>query len=134
MQKITFDAPAMYGDHHVLEVRRVLLALSGVLEVYASSAFQAVEIVYEPDRVTPATLEAALEQAGYLHPLPAPVETGVAVTQEAERDKDIFFRHSLAFEQVKEVIRFGQTIPYAGRPLWPCPGMGVIRKSNPEEA
>lgn len=134
MQKITFDTPAMYGDHHVVEVRQLLLALSGVLEVYASSAFQAVEINYDPDEVTPAALEAALEQAGYLHPLPMPVETGVAVTQEAERDKDIFFRHSAAFEQAKEVVRFGQNIPYAGRPLWPCPGMGVIKKSNPGEA
>ena len=30
MEIITLDVPAMYGDHHVVEVRRILLEISGV--------------------------------------------------------------------------------------------------------
>ena len=30
MQKVTYETPALYGDHHVLEVRRILLELPGV--------------------------------------------------------------------------------------------------------
>jgi copper chaperone CopZ len=47
METKTFDAPALYADHHVTEVRRILLELEGVTDVYASSAFQTVEVTYD---------------------------------------------------------------------------------------
>ena len=47
MEKTHITVPAMYGDHHVLEVRRILLALPGVAEVNASSCFQVVEVSYD---------------------------------------------------------------------------------------
>ena len=52
MEKITISAPAMYGDHHVVEVRRILLETPGVEDVYASSCFQAVEVTFDPTRVS----------------------------------------------------------------------------------
>ncbi len=44
MKTISFDLPSLFGDHHVVEVRRLLLEIAGVEDVYASSAFQVVEI------------------------------------------------------------------------------------------
>ena len=37
----------MYGDHHVVEVRRLLLEMPGVTDVYASSSFQVVEVAFD---------------------------------------------------------------------------------------
>ena len=40
MKTLSLELPAMYGDHHVIEVRRILLEIDGVKDVYASSSFQ----------------------------------------------------------------------------------------------
>ena len=134
MDKASFNVPAMYGDHHVLEVRSVLLSMTGVEEVNASSCFHAVEVGYDPTKVSIDGIEARLDEAGYLGELAIPVETGFAVTQEAERDKDIFFRHTTSFEKIGQTVSFAQNTGYAGRALWSCPGVGVIRKPELEEA
>jgi excisionase family DNA binding protein len=133
MQKTSVNVPAMYGDHHVLEVRNILLAMPGIEEVNASSCFHTVEVVYDPTKVSDDEIEARLGEAGYLDELTVPVETGIAVSQDAQRDKDIFFRHATAYEQAKQMVSFGQNVGYAGRPLWPCPGMGLIKQSVVEE-
>jgi len=65
MQKKSFDVPAMYGDHHVSEVRRILLEIPGVEEVYASSAFKRVVVSYDPARLNPSVIEENLRAAGY---------------------------------------------------------------------
>ena len=49
MEKTELNLPTLYADHHVMILREALLALDGVSEVYASSAWR--EAV-----VTPATL------------------------------------------------------------------------------
>ena len=41
MEVFNIDLPAMYGDHHVVEVRRILMDIPGVEDVYASSGFRA---------------------------------------------------------------------------------------------
>jgi len=64
MTVITIDLPAMYGDHHVSEVRRLLLGLDGVEEVYASSGFRAAEITYNSKKVKKAEITAKLEESG----------------------------------------------------------------------
>ena len=33
---------------------------------------------------------------------------------------------------MKETIGFAQEVSYVGRPLWPCPGMGVIQTVEEE--
>jgi excisionase family DNA binding protein len=133
MEKIVFETPAMYGDHHVMEVRRLLLALPGVDIVNASSCFHAVEIDYDPAVITSGKLKIVLEEAGYLGDLIVPTESGIAVTQRAKQDSTQFFRHTAAFAQTGNVVSFGQQVNYDGRPLWPCPGMGVIKLSEFEE-
>lgn len=131
MKTTTFELPAMYGDHHVLEVRRLLLGTEGVTDVYASSAFRSVEVQYDDSIVSPDALEQQLDQAGYLGELPVPVETGIE-----ERDENgagAYFRHTVAHEKTTQVVSFVQSVPYAGRPLWPCPGMGPLTAAPVEE-
>lgn len=125
METLLLEVPAMYGDHHVVEVRRLLLELPGVSEVVASSSFHFVEVAFDPALLKPEAVQATLEQAGYLGELPIPVETGKPATE--GNGKKPYFRHTQALEQVKQSVGFTQRIPYSGRPLWPCPGMGVIR-------
>lgn len=124
MEKLTLDLPAMYGDHHVLEVRRMLLGMPGVAEVYASSAFQVVEVTYDPAQVSAEAITALLEEAGYLEPLTVPLETDQAAYQSG--DSNVFFRHTAAYQQAGRVVSFAQNVSYTGRPLWPCPGMGPL--------
>jgi copper chaperone CopZ len=124
MQKSTFDTPALFGDHHVTEVRRILLASAGVKEVYASSAFQVVQVEFDEKKITHDDLMRKLEEAGYLGSLSLMAETGVA-TQRAENDG--IFRHTATYETVKKTVSFQQRVPYSGRPLWNCPGMGIIK-------
>jgi copper chaperone CopZ len=65
MEKLILDLPAMYADHHVLHVRQALLALEGVDEVFASSAWKQIIVSFEPDKVTPDEMKKALSEAGY---------------------------------------------------------------------
>jgi copper chaperone CopZ len=122
---ITFDTPALFGDHHVLEVRRLLLAVPGVDEVYASSAFRVVDVTYDPTKTDEDAISKELSSAGYLGEWLQPEEKGVAAETEIERSKS-FFRHTEVFETSRQVVSFTQRVGYSGRPLWNCPGLGVI--------
>ena len=124
MQKSTFDTPALYGDHHVTEVRRMLLSLPGVQDVYASSAFQLVQVEFDETQVSHDALLRALEEAGYLGQIQVLAETGVAA------EADSVFRHTATYATVKKTVSFAQKVPYSGRPLWNCPGMGVIKSMD----
>jgi copper chaperone CopZ len=125
MDTTTIELPAMYADHHVQEVRRILLGMTGVEDVYASSSFHVAEIMYDPEKVGSEALVGALDKAGYIGPLPLSIESDLAVTEANE--EDVFFRHTAAFEQVGSVVSFGQEVATTQRPLWPCPGMGPVR-------
>jgi len=118
----------MYGDHHVSEVRRILLELPGVESVYASSCFQVVEVTCDPARIDADAITARLDQAGYLGNLSTPLETGVAAAS-SDR-KEAFFRHTIAYQQTGRNIGFAQTVSYTGRALWPCPGMEPARNKE----
>ena len=133
MEKTTIELPSMYGDHHVIEVRRILLEIPGVEDVYASSGFQVVEIEYDPEKTEVAALKAKLEEAGYTQELPVAAETGEAAYKGSNGDKGEFFRHTAVFEQTQEGVSFTQEVSYEGRPLWPCPGMGVVKQVELEE-
>jgi copper chaperone CopZ len=127
METVTIDLPAMYGDHHVIEVRRILLEMPGVEDVYASSAFLAAEITFDPAQVSEEAIRARLEEAGYLGDLLVPLEAGVpAAGRNGGNGDKVFFRHSAAYQGTGDVVSFAQRVPYSGRPLWPCPGMGTI--------
>jgi copper chaperone CopZ len=129
MKKITIDLPTMYGDHHVIEVRRILLAIPGVEDVYASSGFRAVEVTYDPEKVNDLEIQLKLDEAGYLGEWSILAEPGVAV---ARTNGDGSFRHTAVYEQTRQVVSFAQNVGSMGRPLWPCPGMGVIKSMEEE--
>src|SRR3990172_8082766 len=124
MQSKAFESPALYGDHHVSEVRRILMELPGVKDVYASSAFQVIEVNFDPKKIKAEEIAARLEQAGYLGEMPMLAETGAAVEK---KDGDDAFRHTAVYETVKKTISFAQRVNYQGRPLWPCPGMCALK-------
>lgn len=125
MCSLTLHLPFLYGDHHVIEVRSILLSLPGVVDVYASSCFQVVQIKYDPAIIDADTLQARLEEAGYLQNLNSPAESSTATSERSE--SDAYFRHTAAYEPTGRVISFVRTVPDSGRPLWPCPGIGVIQ-------
>ncbi len=130
MEKITIEIPTMYGDHHVLEVRKILLAIPGVKDVYASSCFGIVQVEYDPKLTNDIEIKMKLDEAGYLGEWTIPAEYTSSL--EAVQEKPQFFRHTEVFESTKSVVSFAQIVSYSGRPLWPCPGMGLIREKMEE--
>jgi copper chaperone CopZ len=124
MQTSTFNTPALFGDHHVTEVRRFLFEVPGVKDVYASSAFRAVQITFDEAQTSHEALARQLDAAGYLGEIPMLTEVSVAA------EADSVFRHSATYETVKKTVSFQQKVPYSGRPLWNCPGMGVIKNMD----
>lgn len=125
-KKVTIDVPAMYGDHHVTDVRRILLESPGVLDVYASSSFRVVDINYDPNLTNDLELSLKLDEAGYLGEWSFLEEPEEAAVKSGNNSHS--FRHTSHYEQTKTTVSFGHEVLSAGNPLWPCPGMGVIRK------
>lgn len=125
MTKVLYEMPTLYGDHHVIEVRRLLLAMPGVVEVYASSGFQQVEVTYDPGQVNDLEIAMKLDEAGYLGEWTFPMEAEGAAYG---KDGQPFFRHTAIYEATRQVVSFAQKVNTSGRPLWNCPGMGVIKK------
>ena len=130
MKVFTIDLPAMYGDHHVVEVRRILMEMPGVEDVYASSSFRAAEITFDPEKLDEGAIKARLDQAGYIGELPIPTEVPAESAATGNGRKG-FFRHTAAFETTNSVS-FGQTVNYEGRALWPCPGMTPLTGMDEE--
>lgn len=119
-----FDTPALYGDHHVTEVQRILKELPGIQDVYASSAFQAIEVTFDEKEISEEKIAARLEEAGYLGELSILAETGEAAYGKENGNSN--FRHTAVYNTVKKTVSFAQKVQYEGRPLWPCPGIGVV--------
>lgn len=65
MEKVVFDVPNLWADHHVLAVRDALLNLEGVENVYASSAWRQVLVTYDAGKTAAEKIEKALVEAGY---------------------------------------------------------------------
>ncbi len=65
MEKIELHIPALYGDHHVLEVRRILSRLPGISEAQASAAQQRVRVTFDLAQVSTQAIVAALSAGGY---------------------------------------------------------------------
>lgn len=84
MEKVQFNVPNLWADHHTLKVREVLGQLPGVTDVVASSAFRMVAVSYDPALVAPGAIMATLDEAGYpiategaeLLTQPVPVQNG----------------------------------------------------------
>jgi copper chaperone CopZ len=130
MKKLTLELPIMYADHHVMEVRRLLLEIPGVAEVYASSCFQIVEVAYDPERVNDLQISQKLDEAGYLGEWTLISEEMKPVEAGSTNGRQL--RKTAVYEQLKD-ISFTRTVNQVSRPLWPCPGMGVIKGMDEED-
>jgi len=132
MDTISIDMPSLYGDHHVIEVRRLLLEMPGVKEVYASSCFHVVDVGFDPNLVDVQKIRQKLEEAGYFNEWSMPQESDQAAYQKV--GQPAFFRHSVVYENTRTVVSFSQSVlnepTDPGRPLWTCPGMGVMDKKK----
>src|SRR5512133_3509023 len=124
MQTSMFNTPALYGDHHVTEVRKQLLALPGVQAVYASSAFHVVEVTFDDAQVSQEAVERKLDELGYLRELPVMIEPSVAVQRV---DATEVFRKTATYENVRDIITFQQTVDQNGHSAWNCPGLGMVQ-------
>jgi copper chaperone CopZ len=65
MEKVVFDVPSLWADHHVLKVRDALSKLEGVEDLYASSAWKQVMVTYDAGKTDDAAIQEALAEAGY---------------------------------------------------------------------
>jgi len=124
MKTFQTDLPTLYGDHHVVEVRRIISELPGVSDLYVSSAFQYLQVEYDETKTNTEAILTKLEDAGYLGELLIPQESNMPATELIDEKP---FRHTAAFEQTRQVS-FHRETNFSGRPLWPCPGMGTLSK------
>jgi copper chaperone CopZ len=124
MKSITIEIPSLYGDHHVIEIRHLLLNIQGVTDVYASSAFRVVEVSYDPLKTNDLQIQLVLDEAGYLGEWSIPGELGEVI--EERNEKLQFSRHTEVFETTKQIVGFSQKVETSQRPLWNCPGIGVM--------
>lgn len=83
MERVSYEVPKMYADHHVLKVREALLQSEGVDDVYASAAQKRVFVSFDPETTSAEALGEVLIQAGYgpddrigYEPVPAGKEDG----------------------------------------------------------
>jgi copper chaperone CopZ len=130
MKTITLELPMMFGDHHVTEVKKILLGIPGVDEVYASSSFHIVEVTFDDNKVDEDLVKSKLEETGYLGELPVEVEVPAIFSQRDE--KYAFFRLTKVNEETN-LVGFNQKVNIQGRPLWPCPGIGTIKSMHEEK-
>ncbi len=120
MEKTSFSTPAVYGDHHVLEVRQILMAIPGVVEVYVSSCFHVIEVSYDPVKTTSEAIASRLEAAGYLEGISFPGEDSTPA----------YSRRAKINEHIRTMVGFMQDIPVQARRVWPCPGMGLLKSQE----
>ena len=121
MEKFSISLPSMFGDHHVTEVRRILAALPGVGEIYASSSFHMIDLEFDPEKISTKTIQETLQTNGYLDEAMAPVEFH---KDPSDRNGDQpFFRHTASIHNIKKTVSFQQNVTVSQRSLWPCPGL-----------
>ncbi len=65
MEKMTLTIPAMYADHHIINVKRLLSPLKGVESVNASGAFKEVTVEFDAKKISRDAIVKALTDAGY---------------------------------------------------------------------
>ncbi len=74
MKQIVLEVPGMYGDHHVMAVRELLLGTDGVTEVTASAARRKVAVGFDEAKTSADKVQDALAAAGYMGADPSIME------------------------------------------------------------
>ena len=65
MEHITLTAPDISCAHCVMTIKEEVGALTGVAAVEANETTKKVEVSFDPNRVSVAQIEAAMDEAGY---------------------------------------------------------------------
>ena len=65
VETIVLGIPRMYGDHHAIAVRQMLVQTPGIQDVWASAAFQRAQIKFDPDVIQSSQIILRLIDAGY---------------------------------------------------------------------
>jgi copper chaperone CopZ len=117
MKKAEFAVPRMYADHHVTEVRRLLGQLAGVSEVYASSAFQLVEVTFDRRKTSEGAIAEALRAAGYLGNLPVEGESE-RIQAWGPMERPLHIRRSAAHDANIRIAGFVQEVSRLTERLW----------------
>ena len=65
MEYITLNAPDISCAHCVMTIKEEVGALDGVASVEANEGTKKVEVSFDPNRVTVAEIEVAMDEAGY---------------------------------------------------------------------
>ncbi len=127
MQSKVFKTPSLYGDHHVSELRKHLLAIPGIADVYASSAFQVVEVKYDEKQISETDILNHLLKLGYLNELEVTQELETAVDSLAS---DNVFRHTINYAHLKGTVGFQHNVSSGTNPAWACPGLPELTNSK----
>jgi copper chaperone CopZ len=115
MAKLVLAIPTLYGDHHATAAKALLEGLDGVKEVYASSAFNQIQVSFDKKKLSPEEIETILAEQGY--------DAADPETTNVKSAGERINRHTAALTGVGDTLSFAQALaPYEGRPLWPCPG------------
>lgn len=61
----SISLPAMFGDHHVVQVRQIVTALPGVKDIRASASRRRLFVTFNRAQLTVEALCAALAQGGF---------------------------------------------------------------------
>ena len=83
-------------------------------------------ILENADKLDDQEIETKLNEAGYLGEWELPVEADAATYLKADRTES-YFRHTEVFEKSQHTVSFAQNVGTSGRPLWNCPGIGVVK-------
>jgi len=65
LEEQSLTVPGMWADHHVIKVREVLCAITGVADVEAKAMPRTVTVRFDSARTNVAALAQELETAGY---------------------------------------------------------------------
>ena len=115
-EHLTFTLPALFGDHHTHEVRSLLANLPGITETVVRPSQHLLALAIDPQRVTRQQIEAALAKQGYRTDEPELVHTST-IEERATR-------HTSGVAGTGGILTFVEaSMPWEGRPLWPCPGL-----------
>ncbi len=124
-EQLSIPLPSLYGDHHVTELHTLLRALPGVTRVYASSAWQWLQVEYDPAHLTPEDIQHALLARGYaLDQAPLPP---VSARSRRAPQTDLTVAPGL-------VDRFAETVPAWSGPNRPCPGFEIRQPGDTHPA
>jgi hypothetical protein len=75
-QNESISLPAMFGDHHVVQVRQIVAALPGVKDIRASASRHAISVTFNRAQLTIEAICAALAKGGFAPGAAAAEATG----------------------------------------------------------